>query len=124
MSKSTESKGPLTVSQQIQQKLSELAELVSMEQYGAEGPPKDLTFRQIENVGYEVGKLAAAKFESMAAEKHGKHFEGLQPCPQCGCQCEAGDPVERKLLTRLGPVNLVEVEFHCNACRRSFFPSA
>jgi hypothetical protein len=28
------------------------------------------------------------------------------------------------LLTRLGPVALSEIRFHCNACRRSFFPSA
>lgn len=124
MSQTNEIKRSLTVSQQIQQKLSELAELVSLEQYGADGPPKELTFRQIENVGYEVGKLAASKFESLATEKHAKHFEELQPCPGCGCQCEAGDPSERKLLTRLGPVNLAEIEFHCNACRRSFFPSA
>jgi hypothetical protein len=124
MSNRAENQRPLTVSQQIQQKLSELAELVSREQYGAEGPPKDLTFRQIEKVGYEVGKLAASKFESLATEKHRQHFDGRQPCPQCGCQCEAGDPCERKLLTRLGPVPLGEIEFHCNACRRSFFPSA
>ena len=113
-----------SISQQIQEKLAELAELVSLEQYGADGPPKELTFRDIEKVGYQVGQLAAQKFESAATQQHQQHFDSDQPCPQCGTLCHPRDPVERQLLTRLGPVRLSEIQFHCNACRRSFFPSA
>lgn len=124
MSQSTSVSTKPSVKDQIQQKLAELAQLVSEDRYGADGPGKQTTFREIESVGHEVAQLAAAKFESTATRQHQRHFESDQPCPQCGQQCEAQSPQERKLLTRLGPVALPEIKFHCNACRRSFFPSA
>ena len=124
MFKEEQNVAPASISQQIQEKLAELAELVSIEQYGADGPPKELTFRDIERVGYQVGQLAAQKFESAATQQHQQHFDNDQLCPQCGTLCHPQKPVERQLQTRLGPVRLSEIPFHCNACRRSFFPSA
>jgi len=124
MFKSAKSTVPSTVNQQFQAKLSELAELISIEEYGPDGPPKDLTFREIERAGYQAAQLVAAKFAATATAQHQQHFDGAHACPQCGEQCEAEGLVERQLLTRLGPVNLSEIKFHCNACRRSFFPSA
>lgn len=124
MPNATDSTTKLTINAQIQEKLAELAELISIQEYGPDGPPKDVTFREIERAGHQAAQLAAAKFESTAIEQHQYHFEGLQPCPQCGADCEAKDFAERQLLTRLGRVELSEIEFHCNACRRSFFPSA
>lgn len=124
MSDSAEIVAQPSITQQIQDKLAELAELVSLQQYGPEGPPKDLTFRQIESAGHQVAQLAAAKFESAASEQHQRHFDGAQRCPQCGLQCDAQDKTQRRILTRLGPVDISEIKFHCNACRRSFFPSA
>ena len=114
----------LSINQQIQQKLEELAELVAKQEYGEDGPGKDLTFREIEEIGHQVGQLAAQKFESAVTERHQQHFAESQPCPQCGRACSPHDTVERRLVTRLGPVKLSEIRFHCNACRRSFFPSA
>ena len=124
MSKVADSKAQQGVNQQIQKKLVELAELISVQEYGPNGPPKELKFREIERAGYQAAQLAAAKFEMTVAEQHQRHFDGAQRCPQCGDQCEAEGLAERQLLTRLGPVNLSEIKFHCNACRRSFFPSA
>lgn len=124
MSKDSQTAIEPTVNQQIQDKLAELAQLVSLQQYGPDGPPKDLTFRQIESTGYQVAQLAAAKFEAAASEQHQRHFDRAQPCPGCGVDCEAKAPAHRRILTRLGPVDLSEIKFHCNACRRSFFPSA
>ncbi len=124
MSTAGQNSHQLSISQQIQQKLEELAELVAKQEYGNDGPPKDLAFREIEEVGYRVGQLAAQKFESVASERHQQHFEENQPCPQCGQVCSPQGKVERQLVTRLGPVKLSEIRFHCNACRRSFFPSA
>jgi hypothetical protein len=127
MSVSAKSTVPQTVNQPMQAKfeakLSELAELISIQEYGPDGPPKELTFREIERVGYQAAQRIAAKFETTATAQHQQHFEGDQACPQCGDQCEAQGLAERRLLTRLGPVNLSEIKFHCNACRRSFFPS-
>jgi hypothetical protein len=72
----------------------------------------------------EANQTAAAKFEATVTAQHQQHFGGDHPGPQRGGQCEAEGLAERRLLTRLGPVNLSEIKFHCNACRRSFFPSA
>lgn len=113
-----------TLSQQIEEKLAELAKLVSMQEYGPDGPPKELTFRQIEATAYRVGQHAAKMYEESATEQHQRHFQERHPCPQCGSACEPEEKVPRKLLTRLGPAELLEIRFHCDACRRSFFPSA
>ena len=91
-----------SVQQKIQQKLEELAELVAEQEYGPDGPGKDLTFREIEEVGYRVGQLAAQKFESAVTNRHQQHFDENQACPQCGQACPPQETVERRLLTRLG----------------------
>jgi len=124
MSKAAANSVAPTVDRQIQTKLAELAELISIQEYGPDGPPKDLKFREIERAGYQAAQLVAAKFETTVSQQHQQHFDGPQPCPQCGGECEAEGLAERQLLTRLGPVGLSEIKFHCNACRRSFFPSA
>ena len=124
MSNATQTDATGSVDHQIQTKLAELAELISVQQYGSDGPPKALTFREIEQAGYEAAQLAAAKFETTVTDQQQHHFNGPQQCPGCGQHCQAEDSVERELLTRLGPVKLSEIKFHCNACRRSFFPSA
>ena len=89
MSVEPEAPAQLPVKDQIQQKLAELAQLMSVQEYAPDGPPQDLTFREIERVGYEAAQLAAAKFESTVTSQHLKLFEGPQACPQCGDQCEA-----------------------------------
>ena len=124
MSQSPTSSSKPSVKEQIQRKLAELAELVSEDHYGADGPSKETTFREIESVGHQVAQLAAAKFEATATKQHQQHFDTAQPCPQCQRPCQPGSLLERKLLTRLGPVALSDIQFDCNACRRSFFPSA
>ncbi len=113
-----------SVKHQIQAKLAELAELISIQEYGPDGPPKELKFREIERAGYQAAQLVASKFETTVSAQHQRHFDGPQACPQCGGECEAEGLAQRQLLTRLGPVDLSEIKFHCNACRRSFFPSA
>lgn len=112
------------ISGKIQKKIEELIELVSREKFGEEGPPKELTFREIEEIGFEVGQLAAQTFESNTVEQHGQHFTSEQSCPTCGRLCDPVPKKQRQLITRLGPVEFSEIPFHCNACRRSFFPSA
>ncbi len=42
-------------------KLGELAELIGKEKYGPDGPPKDLTWVEIEGVGHEIGSLPPPK---------------------------------------------------------------
>jgi len=124
MPKSTETTAADSLNAQIQAKLSELTALISEQKFGPDGPAKNVTFREMEQAGHQAAQLVATKFESATTKQHQRHFEGAQPCPQCGNECQAKGFAERQLLTRLGPVDLSEIEFHCNACRRSFFPSA
>ena len=112
------------VSQAIEQKMKELTELIALKEYGCEGPPKDLTWRQIETVGHGTGQTIAQRIAAAIQQEHREHFEAAQPCPQCGQECCQSDEVERELETLDGKVRVNEPQFHCNACRRSFFPSA
>jgi hypothetical protein len=47
MSEANQTAAQPTVNQQIQKKLAELAELISIQEYGPVGPAKELTFREI-----------------------------------------------------------------------------
>lgn len=124
MSQATQNEGQSVLDRQVREKFTELASMLSAQKYGADGPPKDLTFREIEQAGYEAAQLIAAQFETTVTTQHQQHFSGTQPCPGCHADCDALDLAQRQILTRLGPVDLSEIKFHCNACRRSFFPSA
>ncbi len=112
------------INDKLRQQFEELAKDVMARKFGPDGPPKDLTFREIEEIGYEIAQTAARTFEAETVKEHQKHFEGDQPCPGCGQMCGPSEPSERTLLTRLGPVELSEIKYRCDACRRSFFPSA
>ena len=124
MSQATQNAVESVLDRQVREKFTELASMLSVQKYGVDGPPKNLTFREIEQAGYEAAQLVAAQFETTVATEHQQHFSGAQPCPQCNVACEAEDLAQRRILTRLGPVDLSEIKFHCNACKRSFFPSA
>ncbi|GIW98868.1 MAG: hypothetical protein KatS3mg111_2201 [Pirellulaceae bacterium] len=113
-----------SLERKIQQKIVELAELVAQREFGADGPGKNVTFREIEEIGYQAAQRAAREFEVAATKQHQQHFQEEQACPQCGQAWPLLDVVDREILTRLGPVKLSELKFFCNACRRSFFPSA
>ena len=68
-------------------KMEELAELISRERYGEEGPPKDLTWAEIEDVGHEVGRLAATEVDQKIQRQQAEKFDHFHGCPQCGRSC-------------------------------------
>ena len=103
-------------------KLNELSELISQEQYGQEGPPVDLTWAEIEDVGHEIGRLAATEVDQTIQRQQADKFDPSHDCPQCGRRCSPGVK-HRALETRDGPADLSEPTCYCNACERSFFPS-
>ena len=107
----------------VRRKLQELAELISLEQFGAEGIPKEITFSEIEEIGHQVGQLVAGTVDQTLQLRHTKHLADVEPCPQCG---EDGKIQQRQrtLQTRDGTVELDEPVCHCPRCERDFFPSA
>ena len=107
----------------VRRKVAELAELVALEKYGPEGPPLELTFSEIEALGHEVGRFTATTVDQTVQQQHAGHFDEPQLCPQCGRRCEVGEK-ERSLQTLDGEAALREPICDCDACQRSFFPSA
>lgn len=110
-------------SRAVRQKLQELAELVSQERFGEAGIPKEIAFSEIEEIGHQVGRLAAGTIDQTLQLRHAEHLAEVESCPACGRSC----PVERRerpLQTRDGTILLDEPVCHCHACERDFFPSA
>ena len=107
----------------IEEKIRELAELVSQAEYGEEGPPIETDFASIEELGHQFGQRFARTIDQTACEQHGQHFGISQPCPQCGRLCHISNK-QRELETRDGGLSLSEPACHCPTCDRTFFPSA
>jgi len=107
----------------VRQKLQELAELISQEQFGEAGVPKAMTFSEIEEIGHQVGQLAAGTMDQTLQLQHAQHLSSVEPCPQCGAVCQV-EQQPRALQTRDGTVELDEPVCRCLACERDFFPSA
>ena len=89
---------------------------------GQEGPPIDLTWAEIEDVGHEIGRLAATEVDQTVQRQQADKFDHLHNCPQCSRQCSPSVK-HRALETRDGPADLSEPACYCIACERSFFPS-
>ena len=83
----------------VRQKLQELAELVSQERFGEAGIPKEITFSEIEEIGHQVGRLAAGTIDQTLQLRHAEHLAEAEPCPECGRECEV-EHRQRKLQTR------------------------
>ncbi len=107
----------------VREKIRELAQLISQEQFGAEGIPKEIKFSLMEAIGHEAGQELAQAIDQKLMEIHQQHFAAAQPCPQCGKLCPSWSK-RREFSTRDGTTELPEVACYCTACRRTFFPSA
>jgi hypothetical protein len=107
-----------------QRKFQELVSLLSEEEFGPEGPPRETDFATIEEFGHQAGRSLARALDEHLTRQHAKHFEE-EDCPTCGVRGESSNPgKERPLQTRDGSMTLAEPAFHCERCGRAFFPSA
>jgi hypothetical protein len=108
----------------VRAKMAELVELVAQEEYGPDGPPLELPFSQIELLGHYTGRCVAQQVDAAVQQRHAqRHYVDEQACPQCGQRCGL-DSKTRPLQTLDGEARLSEPACYCNACQRSFFPSA
>lgn len=106
----------------VRQKMQELAELISEERFGEEGIPLKFSFSEIEEIGHQVGQLAAGAVDQTLQQQHAEQLAELAPCPGCGSDCRIRR-TERSIQTRDGTIELHEPVCHCRACERDFFPS-
>ena len=107
----------------VRRKLQELAELISEERFGEAGSPREFSFSEIEEIGHQVGRLAAGTVDQTLQQRHAEHLTETAACPGCGCACPVKQR-ERALQTRDGTVAFDEPVCYCRACERDFFPSA
>ena len=107
----------------MRRKLQELADLIAQERFGESGIPKEISFSQIEEIGHQVGQLAAGTVDQTLQLQHAAHLADAAACPGCGCDCEI-ERRERSLHTRDGTVEFDEPVCYCSNCERDFFPSA
>jgi hypothetical protein len=107
----------------VRRKLQELAELVAEERFGEAGIPREITFAEIEEIGHQVGQLAAGTVDQTLQQQHTGHLAEVAPCPTCGVECVI-EQQKRRIQTRDGTVELDEPVCSCHACERDFFPSA
>jgi hypothetical protein len=110
-------------SPEVLEQMQKLGRMISAETYGEDGPPVQLTWNEIEELGHEIGKLTATEFDQTVQRQQAEKFDQARACPRCGKQCSASVK-HRDLNTRDGTADLSEPEFHCVSCERSFFPSA
>lgn len=107
----------------VRRKLQELAELIADERFGEAGVPKEITFSEIEEIGHQVGQLAAGTVDQTLQVRHAEQLAEVESCPGCGLDCVI-ERRRRSLQTRDGTIELDEPVCYCRACERDFFPSA
>jgi hypothetical protein len=125
MGKDARNPEDLDLSSEVAERFEELVTLLSAHGFGAEGPPIDTSFAEIEAFGHSAGRMVARAIDKRLTQQHGKHFEGESPCSACGQLPEKpAQQKERPLQTEDGDIRLEEPACYCSVCNRSFFPSA
>ena len=116
---------PVTLSDEARKKLEDCVAAMAACGFGADGPPIDTTFAEIEEFGHEVGKMLARALDEKLTSQHATHFQGTAACPCCGTTCPVAEhATTRDMQTTDGKIPLCEPRCHCPVCHRDFFPSA
>ncbi len=101
----------------------QMAEHLSQEIYGGEGPPLDSDIDEIEDLAVLAARAAFDAVIARALALQNQQLPEQLPCPKC----QRASPVafqERTIQGRMGPATIQEPACHCSACDRDFFPSA
>jgi hypothetical protein len=113
------------LSPRARQRFDELVAVLAEERYGANGPPINTTFAEIEVFGHQAGRMLGRSLDEHLTAQHTEHFQQAS-CPTCGTHDESdvASKKARPLETLDGKIPLAELAFHCPRCDRDFFPSA
>jgi hypothetical protein len=115
----------LDLTPEEKEKFQELVALLARHGFGADGPPRETTFAEIERFGHRAGRMVARAVDAQLAEQHAAHFAGEELCPTCGEKhLPKESPHNLELQTEDGEVTLREPAFRCPPCERDFFPGA
>jgi len=101
----------------------QLAESLSLEIYGPEGPDLDSDIDEIEELAVLAARAAFDAVIARALELQNQRLPEQLPCPQCQTESDVRFE-ERTIQGRMGPATIREPVCRCSVCERDFFPSA
>jgi hypothetical protein len=111
----------MVISDGLQEGIVRLAEQAAAER-GLSGEAKEQAMVTIiEEIAVAVGDALAQKIMEQRLAAEAACAEPI--CPKCQGRGLRKGEQKRKILTRRGEVEFVDVECYCRRCRRSFFPS-
>jgi hypothetical protein len=114
ISMSKEAQMPVVLTDEAKRKLDDCVVALAACGFGAEGPPLETTFAEIEEFGHEMGKMVARAIDKKLASQHAAHFEESAACPCCRTVCPfAEEPYIRRIQATDGDIPLNEPMCHC-----------
>ncbi len=83
------------------------------------------TLVDLETLTCQIGDEVTRLLTEQELVRRGQELSPLlEPCPDCGRQCQADHEPEPTVLTGLrGELAFSQTKYFCRRCRRSFFPS-
>lgn len=105
----------------LERRIREFAEELSQEFGQLEERDGECLMTQVEDFGAEIGDALAARL--MEQELAPREAESDRECPCCQKPGRLKRRRKRSVLTKRGAIEIVEPEFYCGRCRKSFFPS-
>lgn len=110
----------MATSSDLEQRISELAEELSREFGQVEERDGECLMSQVEDFAAEIGDTVAARL--MERELSSRNSESDRICPCCQKPGHLKRRRKRLVQTKRGTIELVEPEYYCGGCRKSFFP--
>ncbi len=107
-------------SSELQWRIAEFSREMAVE-FGHFPESDEPLITQIEDKAVEIGDAVMAKMMELSLQSQ-TAIDSQQCCPSCGRIGHRKGNRDRILQTRRGDVRMEEVEYHCSACRQSFFP--
>jgi hypothetical protein len=101
----------------------QLAETLSEEVYGTEGPDLDCDIDEIEDLAVLAARAAFDAVIARALLLQNQQLPDQLPCPKCENSCRV-EFEKRTIRGRMGAAGIQEPVCHCSKCERDFFPSA
>ena len=105
----------------LERRISELAEELSREFGQLEEREGECLMSGVEDFAAEIGDALAARL--MERELSSRESESDRNCPCCHKPGQLKRRRKRTVQTKRGTIELVEPEYYCGRCRKSFFPA-
>lgn len=110
----------MATSADLERRIREFAEELSREFGQVEEVDGECLMSRVEDFGAEIGDALAARL--MERQLTSREAESDRHCPCCGKSGHLKRRRRRVVQTKRGEIELVEPEFYCGHCRKSFFP--